>query len=59
MGEPANGGNGGWTADPESLQDLFNEVMTAADRKLQEVFGGNIIHKNDGRHLHGGVHALW
>ena len=39
------------------MQDLFNEVMTAADRKLMEVFGGNTIHRNDGRHLHGGIEA--
>ena len=42
--------------DPESLQDLYNEVMTAADMKLMEVYG-DTIHRNDGRHLHGGIEA--
>ena len=48
---------GEWAADPESLQDLTDEVMSAADEKLRTVYGGDTIHRNDGRHLRGGVDA--
>ena len=57
MGGPVALVEGEWTTDPESLQDLTNEVMSAADEKLWTVFGGDTIHRNDGRHLRGGIDA--
>jgi hypothetical protein len=41
--------------DPEAAEDLRGQPQTAADRKLMEVYGGDTVHQNDGRHLHGGV----
>ena len=57
MGGPVALVEGEWTTDPESLQDLTNEVMLAADKKLQLVYGGDTIHRNDDRHLRGGIDA--
>ena len=48
--------------DPETLADLASQTLTPADAKLIGVFG-DTIHRNDGRHLHGGIGAeldrLW
>ena len=40
--------------DPETVLDLVGQQSTVSDRKLVEVYG-NTTHRNDGRHLHGGV----
>ena len=60
-GADANPPTGGATfatwmqADPESLQDLVDMIMSAADDGLKGVYGGDTIHPNDGRHLCGGI----
>jgi hypothetical protein len=41
--------------DPKPAEDLQRQPQTAVDRKLTEVYGGDTIHQNDGRHLHCGV----
>ena len=41
--------------DPDSVQDLLGQEEHEADRRLKEVYGGDTVHRNDGRHLHGGV----
>ena len=40
--------------DPETVLDLVGQQSTESDRKLVEVYG-DTTHRNDGRHLHGGV----
>ena len=40
--------------DPERDADLEGQPLTEADRRLIAVYG-DIVHRNDGRHLHGGV----
>ena len=32
-------------------------ATSAAGEKLKSIYGGDIIHPNDGRHLHGGIDA--
>ena len=46
--------------DPEKLLDLAGQQSTEADLKLMEVYGDS-THRNDGRHLHGGIEEdkLW
>jgi len=46
--------------DPEKLLDLAGQQSTEADLRLMEVYG-NTTHRNDGRHLHGGIaeDELW
>ena len=46
--------------DPEQLDDLARQSMTACDQKLIAVYG-DTTHRNDGRHLTGGIDddALW
>ena len=41
--------------DQDSAQDLQRQVEHEADRCLMAVYGGDTVHRNDGRHLHGGV----
>ena len=45
-----------WSADPESVEDLKKQVETEPDRRLLSVYG-DTVHRNDGRHLRGGVDA--
>ncbi len=45
-----------WVADAESVEDLRGQVLSDPDRRLLSVYG-NTVHRNDGRHLHGGVEA--
>ena len=40
--------------DPEKMLDLANQQSTECDDKLISVYG-DTTHRNDGRHLHGGV----
>ena len=40
--------------DPETVLDLVGQQSTESDRKLMEVYG-DTTHRNDGRHLHGGI----
>ena len=42
------------SADPESVADLSSQVLCDADHKLIRVYG-DTIHRNDGRHLTGGI----
>ena len=41
--------------DPDSVQDLQGQEEHEADRRLKKVYGGDTVHRNDGRQLHGGV----
>jgi hypothetical protein len=41
--------------DPESLADLLNQEMFPVDVKLKAVHNGETLHRNDGRHLNGGI----
>ena len=45
-----------WSADPESVEDLTKQVETEPDRRLLAVYG-DTVHRNDGRHLRGGIDA--
>ena len=40
--------------DPERDADLAGQPLTEADRRLIAVYG-DTVHRNDSRHLHGGV----
>ncbi len=42
--------------DPDHADDLAAEVTHEADRRLIVVYG-DTVHRNDGRHLHGGVNG--
>ena len=44
----------GVVEDAEKEGDLLGQMLYSADRRLQTVYG-DTIHRNDGRHLHGGV----
>ena len=54
LGGPALVGAAEWIADPESVEDLLAQAETEADRRLMGVYG-DTVHRNDGRHLRGGV----
>ena len=47
-------GEAGGQEDPEGLADLQRQTMHEAARRIEEVYGDG-VHRNDGRHLHGGV----
>ena len=41
--------------DLERDEDLSRQTLSKADRQLMAVYGGNSVHQNDGRTLHGGI----
>ena len=48
--------SGGQREDADGPADLREQELTAADRLLSKVYGDS-VHRNDGRHLHGGIPA--
>ena len=47
----------GQREDANDPEDLHQQEMTAADRFLSKVYGDS-VHRNNGRHLHGGIPAV-
>ena len=41
--------------DLERDEDLARQILSEADRRLMAVYGGDSVHQNDGRTLHGGI----
>ena len=46
-----------WWRDDERASDLLAQVTHPADRKLIIAFG-DTVHRNDGRHLDGGLRRM-
>ena len=43
--------------DLERDEDLGRQILSEADRRLMAVYGGDSVHQNDGRTLHGGIES--